>query len=143
MRQKKVSNRYKHEGRTLPCKVCGELYTDRISADAVEVICARCSMRLADSVTYQKEHGEIDFNELVNAIQSNKLTKFRSKYGFTQSELARRIGVTPRHLRRIEDSTYIPGSKVIRKMEVKLKMSSLHKIALGGTKRGHLDALSS
>ena len=109
------------KGRTLPCRICGESYTDRISADAVEVICARCSMRLSDSVTYQKERGEINFNELVNAIQSNKLTKFRSRYGFTQSELARRIGVTSRHLRRMEDSSYIPNSKVIRKMEIKLK----------------------
>ena len=109
------------KGKTLPCKVCGQPYTDRISADAVEVICARCSMRLADSVTHQKKCGQIDFNELVNAIQSKKLPQFRNKYGFTQSELARRLGITSRHLRRIENSIYIPGSKVIRKMEVKLK----------------------
>ena len=114
------------KGRTLPCKICGKPYTDRIDPKVnLErggyIICAKCSMGLADAVTQQKERGEIDFNELVNAIQSNKLSKFRSRYGFTQNELARRIGVTPRHLRRMEDSSYIPNSKVIRKMEIKLK----------------------
>jgi ribosome-binding protein aMBF1 (putative translation factor) len=112
--------------RTIPCRICGKPYTDLIDPRVNPekggyIVCARCSMRLADSVTHQKERGEIDFNELVNAIQSKKLSKFRSRYGFTQSELARRIGVTPRHLRRIEDSTYIPNSKALRKMEVKLK----------------------
>ena len=47
MRQNKVSHRYTREGSTLPGKVCGELYTDRISADSGEVLCARGLMRSA------------------------------------------------------------------------------------------------
>lgn len=57
MRQNKVSHRDTHTGRTLPGKVCGELYADRISADAVEVICARGSMRLAVLCRCTRLHG--------------------------------------------------------------------------------------
>ena len=116
-----ISDEPLRKGRTVLCRICGKPYTDNISPHAVEVTCARCAMGLADSVEYQKQYGQIDFVELINAIQSKKLTKFRSKYGFTQRELARRLGITTRHLRRIEDSSYIPSRKVLRKMEMRLK----------------------
>ena len=117
---------YNRKGRTLPCKTCGRAYSDIIdlSVDLEKegyVICARCCMGLVDSVAYQKKHGEIDFNELVDAIRAKKLPKFRGKYGFIQSELAKRMGITPRHLRRIENSTYIPSSKVLRKIEIRVR----------------------
>lgn len=116
-----VSNEPQRKGRTVICKICRKPYTDNISPDATEITCARCAMGLADGVEMHKKCGQISFIELIDAIQAKKLARFRSKYGFTQNELARRLGVTTRHLRRIEDSSYIPGSKVLRKMEVRLK----------------------
>ena len=102
--------------RTLPCKICGELYNDRISADAVEIICARCAMR-----PEKAKQVEIDPQKLIDAIKDRKLLQYQRSLRLTQDDLAGRLGITPRHLRRIEDSTYIPNCKVIRKIEIKLK----------------------
>jgi DNA-binding XRE family transcriptional regulator len=112
---------YNRKGKTLPCKICGEPYMDNISTNAVEITCAKCAMGLTDSLETQKKYGAIDFIKLADAIKSGKLSRFRNENGFSQSELAKRIGITPRHLRRIENSTYIPSSKVIRKIEIKVK----------------------
>ena len=116
-----VANEPQRKGRTVVCRICKKPYTDNISPEVAEVTCARCTMGLADAVETYKKYGQIYFIELVDAIQAKKLARFRSKYGFTQNELARRLGITTRHLRRIEDSSYIPSSKVLRKMEVRLK----------------------
>lgn len=118
---KVIAEQPQRKGRTVVCNVCGKPYTDNISPDAIEVTCAKCTMGLADAVETQKQCGRIDFDELVEAIKNNKLASFRAKYGFTQSQLAKRLGITSRHLRRMEDSSYIPSTKVIRKMEIKIK----------------------
>lgn len=104
------------KGMTLPCKICGEDYTDRISEDAIVVICARCAMRPDEA-----KEIEIDPRKLVDAIRGGKLPQFRKSLRITQDDLAERLGITGRHLRRMEDSSYIPNSKIIRKMELNLK----------------------
>jgi len=110
--------------KTLPCSVCGGLYTDIIDP-AVNpekggyIICAKCLMRFADQL--DKEDGQINYDELLTAIEKKKLPQFRIRYGLTQNELAGRMGITPRHLRRIEKSCDIPDCKVVRKIEKKLK----------------------
>ena len=55
-------------GKTYNCQVCGRHYKDRISKidkGGGHVICARCSMGLADGVDHEKKHGQINFIEVI------------------------------------------------------------------------------
>ena len=78
-------------------------------------------MGMADGVDIEKKYGQINFLELMDAIQNQKLPKFRSKYGFTQADFSRRLGISKRHLVKIEISSYIPTSKVLERIKNKLE----------------------
>ena len=121
MQATKGDSNFMGKGRTLPCRICGEPYTDRFDpavdpARGGYVICPLCAMRPDEA-----KEIVIDPDKLVDAIKNKGLTRFRKSLGLTQDDLAEKLGITPRHLRRIEDSTYIPNGKVIRKIEIVLK----------------------
>jgi DNA-binding XRE family transcriptional regulator len=109
-------------GRTLPCKICGELYTDNIDP-AVDpgrggyIICARCTMRLADAPAAEVE---IDPQELVDAIKDKKLAKYRKSLGLTQEDLAGRLGIKRTQYYKIEKGQYIPSLRVLNRFKSKL-----------------------
>jgi len=112
--------------RTIPCKVCGKPYIDRIDprvdpANGGYVVCMKCSMGMADGVTHHKAHGMINLVELLDSITGFTLPKYRLQYGYSQKELAKRIGISTRHLRRMEGSTSVPDVKIVRRIEKKLK----------------------
>ena len=120
----------KNGPRTLPCNVCGELYTDIIDP-AVDlkkggyIICAKCLMRLADQLDKEKEDIQIDCKELIQAMQSKKLKQFRKKNGFTQAELADQLGFSERQYHKIEKE--IPSSQIIRRVEKRLLIQQKQK----------------
>ena len=108
------------KGRTLPCKICGEDFTDRISADAVEVICARCCMRLADAPPPEVV---IDPDKLIDAINDKTLTRFRKLLGLTQDDLATRLGIKRYQYWKMEKGQYIPSVRVLNKFKRRLIQS--------------------
>ena len=121
------------KGRTLPCKICGEPYTDRIDPKVNPekggyIICAKCSMSLADAYPEKAKQIEIDPKEVVDAIKDKKLSQFRKSLGLTQEDLAGRLGLKNRQYRSIEKNQYIPSVKVLRKFEIKIMQGN----GLGG-----------
>lgn len=131
---------YKKKGRSLPCKICGLVYTDNIDP-AIDpdkgdcIICARCTMRLVNAPPPEVE---IIPQQLLTAIKDRKLTKYRKSLGLTQDALAWRLGITARQLRSIEKNKYFPSVKVLRKFEKKIRQ----RIGLGGPKTGNLGVLT-
>lgn len=117
-----VKNSTKQRGRTLPCKICGEPYTDNIDPTVDPerggyVICARCSMRLADAPPPEVE---IDSQELIEAIKDKKLAQFRKSLGLTQDGLAARIGIKRTQYYKMEKGQYIPSLRVLNRFKSKL-----------------------
>ena len=110
------------KGRTLPCKICGQPYTDHINP-AVDpekggyIICARCSMRLADAPPPEVM---IDPDRLLDAIKDKGLARFRKSLGLTQDDLAGRLGIKRTQYYKIEKSQYIPSVRVLNKFKSKL-----------------------
>jgi len=118
-----VKSKTRNGPRTLPCKVCGRPYTDIIDhgVDPKKggyIICPRCLMQGADQVDEENKGVEIDSSELLQAMQDKKLKQYRQKYNFTQSDLTKRLGLSERQYKRIENE--IPSSQVIRRVEKRL-----------------------
>ena len=118
-----VKSKTRNGPRTIPCKVCGEPYTDIIDP-AVDpkkggyIICPRCLMRGADQVDEENKDIQIDPSELLQAMQDKKLKQYREEHNLTQSELADQMGVTERQYRRIEKE--ISTEKIIKRIEKRL-----------------------
>ena len=117
-----VKSRATLKGRTLPCKICGELYTDNIDpkvdpAKGGYIISARCTMKLADAPPPEVE---IDPQELVDAITDKKLATYRKSLGLTQEDLAGRLGIKRTQYYKIEKGQYIPSVRVLNRFKSKL-----------------------
>ena len=117
-----VKSRATHKGKTLPCKICGEPYTDNIDpkvdkARGGYIICARCTMKLADAPAPEVE---IDPQELVDAIKDKKLTNYRKSLGLTQEDLAGRLGIKRTQYYKIEKGQYIQSLRVLNRFKSKL-----------------------
>ena len=113
------------KGRTLPCKICGELYTDRIDPKVNPekggyIVCARCSMKLADAPPPEVV---IDPEKLVDAIEDKTLTRFRKLLGLTQDDLAERLGIKRYQYWKMEKGKYIPSVRVLNKFKRRLIQS--------------------
>jgi len=54
-------------GRSLPCNVCGKIYTDNIDKNAIEITCPYCAMR-GGVVRTEKS---IDGNKIINLKEKN------------------------------------------------------------------------
>ena len=115
-----VSDEPTRKGRTLICEVCNKPYTDNISKDAHSIICARCSMGMADAYTSTSRAVTIEPVELFKAMTTKKLKQYRKELGLTQDALAGRLGITDRQYRDIEKGKYIPSVKVLRKFEKRI-----------------------
>jgi len=110
------------KGRTLPCKICGELYTDNIDpavdpAKGGYIICARCTMKLADAPAAEVE---IDPDALIVAINNRQLAQLRKSLGLTQEDLAGRLGIKRTQYYKIEKGQYIPSLRVLNRFKSKL-----------------------
>jgi len=115
-------NKTNRKGRTLPCKICGELYTDcidpRVNLErGGYIICARCTIRLADAPAPEVE---FDPDALVDAISNKKLAQFRKSLGLTQDDLAGRLGIKRTQYYKIEKGQYVPSLRVLNKFKRKL-----------------------
>ena len=108
------------QGRVARCDLCGTEHRERVEEGA-EYVCHLCLMGMADSVDKKNKEGSMNFLEVLDAIKEGKILQFRKTYGFTQSLLAKRLGISTRHLRRMEDNAYIPVSKVIEKIRQRLE----------------------
>ena len=87
-------------GRTLPCKICGELYTDNIDpavdpARGGYIICARCTMKLAAAKPQEKSISPDDF---IKAIENGLVKEFRKGLNVTQEAFSQKIGITGKYL---------------------------------------------
>ena len=105
-------------GRTLPCKICGEPYTDNIDprvdpAKGGFIICARCTMKLADAKPEEKNISPDDF---MKAIQDGLVKEFRKGFSLTQEAFSQKIGISRKILVNIERNLYIPSTKLQMKM---------------------------
>ena len=110
------------KGKTLPCKICGEPYTDNIDpkvdpAKGGYIICVRCTMKLADTPPPEVE---IDPQELVDAIKDKKLATYRKSLGLTQEDSARRLGIKRTQYYKIEKGQYIQSLRVLNRFKSKL-----------------------
>ena len=99
------------------CSLCNQETTDRVNKGA-EFICSLCTMGMADAYDPKEM---LNFLELLEAIKEGKLKKYRQGYGFSQVHLARQMGISTRHYRRMEEKAYIPVSKVIEKIRMKIE----------------------
>jgi DNA-binding XRE family transcriptional regulator len=111
------------KGRTLPCKICGELYTDNIdpAADPARggyIICARCTMKLAAAKPEEKNMSPDDF---IKAIEDGLVKEFRKGLNVTQEAFSQKIGISRKILVNIERNLYIPSTKLQMKMYRKMK----------------------
>jgi hypothetical protein len=71
--------------RTLVCSECGEEYTDRISEDAIGVICSKCSMEIAG----QKP----SLSNFTQSLCDNLFTEWRRRYHYSIPEIAQWLRV--------------------------------------------------
>jgi len=110
------------KGRTLPCKICGELYTDNIdpvvdSTRGGYIICARCTMKLAVAPAPEVE---IDPDTLIEAINNRQFAQFRKALGLTHEDLAGRLGIKRTQYYKIEKGQYIQSLMVLNRFKSKL-----------------------
>ena len=106
------------KGRTLPCKICGELYTDNIDpavdpAKGGYIICAKCTMKLADAEPEEKNMSPDDF---IKAIEDGLVKEFRKGFNLNQEAFSQKIGISRKILVNIERNLYIPSTKLQMKM---------------------------
>lgn len=108
--------------RSLPCKICGQLYTDnidpRVNLDkGGYIVCARCTMAVADALVKK-----VDINPvaLVDAIKDRKLAKFRKSLGLTQEDMASRMKIGRTQYFKIENGQYMPSLRVLNKLKVNM-----------------------
>ena len=99
------------KGRTLPCKICGELYTDNIDP-------AKYTMKLADAKPEEKNMSPDDF---IKAIEDGLVKEFRKGFNLTQEAFSQKIGISRKILVNIERNLYIPSAKLQMKMYRKIK----------------------
>jgi DNA-binding XRE family transcriptional regulator len=111
------------KGRTLPCKICAELYTDNIdpavdSGRGGYIICARCTMKLAAAKPEEKSISPDDF---IKAIKDGLVKEFRKGFNLNQEAFCQKIGISRKILVNIERNLYIPSTKLQMKMYRKIK----------------------
>ena len=118
-----VKSRATLRGRTLPCKICGELYTDNIDpavdpAKGGYIICAKCTMKSADAKPEEKNISPDDF---IKAIEDGLVKEFRKGFNLTQEAFSQKIGISRKILVNIERNLYIPSTKLQMKMYRQIK----------------------
>ncbi len=113
----------KRIGRKLPCKNCGELYTDNIDpavdpAKGGYIICAICTIRIADAKPEEKSISPDDF---IKAVKDGLVKEFRKGFNLNQEAFCQKIGISRKILVNIERNLYIPSTKLQMKMYRKIK----------------------
>lgn len=110
-------------GREMTCSVCAKSYRDNINDDVGEVICATCTMGLADSWHLSKLN-RIDYDELLDFVKRGKLISFRKKYGLTRGDISRDLGIHPKFLQRVENSKHYPIDRLVSAIKNKAQLST-------------------
>ena len=104
------------------CDICGEPVKEKIDKAAVEVMCHRCLMGLADAYDGKRAFSQ---EELVKAIRDRELERFRVKFGLSQGDLSHLLGISTRQCRRYEKGKFIPIDNLINEVEKNTAMSAL------------------
>jgi DNA-binding XRE family transcriptional regulator len=121
MTYKVVAEAKGRKGRTIPCSICGKPYTDNISPDAIEIVCALCTMGLADAESERVESLRLDPTEVLEAIKNKKLKQYRRSLNLAQDVFSKKIGFSRRQYLRIENNSYNPSTKTLERIERRLK----------------------
>ena len=82
------------------------------------IICARCTMKLADAKPQEKSMSPDDF---IKAIEDGLVKEFRKGLNVTQEAFSQKIGISRKILVNIERNLYIPSTKLQMKMYRKIK----------------------
>ena len=101
------------KGRLVVCSLCGVERRARGERGA-EYICHLCLAGMADAYNPVEALSQ---EELVKAIRDRRLKQLRVKYGLTQGDLSRIIGISMRQIMRYENSQYISLDSVIKKVQ--------------------------
>jgi transcriptional regulator with XRE-family HTH domain len=97
-----------------------------------------------DIIQHIGEEGAVESVEQRRFMNGNRLKILRERHGFSQDELARRCGITSKHLRRFEAEGGNPSAKTIIGLSKALGVSSDYLLGLVDEESGkyHGDKLT-
>ena len=86
------------------------------------IICARCTMKLADAKPQEKSMSPDDF---IKAIEDGLVKEFRKGLNVTQEVFFQKIGISRKILVNIERNLYIPSTKLQMNMYRKINIPTV------------------